>query len=74
MAISGSARIAVFKVRIMGPHWAHYLEEGMNNSDAFAAMDKANQEVVDSLGETLSEMEEKISTLLPEGFYCKIED
>lgn len=71
---SSHTRIAIFTVRIMGPNWAYYSGEGKNNADAFKAFDKANQRVVDSLGSTLTEVEEKISEILPEGFYAKIDE
>lgn len=74
MDTTSSTRIAVFKIRIMGPVWSNYIEEGKNSSDAFKAFDEANQQVVDSLGGTLSEVEETISSMLPDGFYAKIEN
>lgn len=58
------ARVAVMQVRVEGPD--------LQVNENPRAFDARNQEVNDSID--WSEIEEMISVMLPEGYYCKVEN
>jgi hypothetical protein len=59
-------RVALYALRIMGPH--------IGDDQTSEEYDRQNQAVVDEIGARLNTAEQLINESLPEGYYAKIED
>lgn len=61
-----ATRIGVYTLRIMGPN--------IGDDESHEEFDRRNQAVIEEISTPISWAEETLSTLLPEGYYAKIED
>lgn len=68
-----TTRIGTYSLRIMGPAFHTYRQEGDNDYDAGKRFDAANQELINSIGSALNRAEDAVNDALPDGFYCKVE-